>query len=164
MKILNILLILFLLTGCTVSTNNDIKTIVPEGVEAPIENDFQEKYNVNISEDDIDINLTTLSSTMVFGEVYDIVNDPKSAVGKTIKLEGRYSTYNTGVEDIHVIIITDATACCAQGLEFILKDGLDYPPLDTNTTIYGEFEIYEEDGMVYSYRIKDAVYTTKENK
>ena len=47
----------------------------------------------------------------------------------------------------------DATACCAQGIEFNPTDDYTYPddfPLDGDTvTVEGEFDTYVEDGYKY---------------
>jgi len=54
----------------------------------------------------------------------------------------------------HAVIIQDATACCASGLEYLLTEG-EYPPDETEVTVTGEFELYAENGVLYG-RLKDA--------
>lgn len=50
-------------------------------------------------------------------------------------------------------IIQDATACCAQGIEFVLTDDYiypdDYPEADTEICVVGVFDTYEEKGYTY---------------
>lgn len=50
-------------------------------------------------------------------------------------------------------IISDATACCAQGIEFVWRGEhaypSDYPPLDTEITVTGTFDTYFEDDYMY---------------
>ena len=49
---------------------------------------------------------------------------PEEYIGKTIKMRGLYNpVYDEamGVE-YHLCLISDATACCAQGLEFALLE------------------------------------------
>ena len=63
-----------------------------------------------------DIDLTALSSTMVYSEVYNMMTAPSDYIGKNVKMKGAFSYYqdpNTGNE-YYACIIQDATACCAQ--------------------------------------------------
>jgi hypothetical protein len=81
------------------------------------------------STNSIDVDLTALSSTMVYSEVYNMMTDPGSYIGKTVKMSGVYAVYydeGTG-KYYHACIISDATACCSQGIEFELKSGYSYP-------------------------------------
>ena len=41
----------------------------------------------------VDIDLTALSSTVVYGQVYNMMYYPEKFVGKTIRMEGMYSDY-----------------------------------------------------------------------
>ena len=60
-------------------------------------------------------------------------------------------------------MIADATACCAQGLEFALAGEPvypdEYPELGAEITVVGTFEWYEEDGCRY-YRLGNAVFVS----
>ena len=46
-------------------------------------------------------------------------------------------------------LVRDATACCASGLDYVLADGQEYPADETDVTVTGEFELYEEDGFFF---------------
>ncbi len=99
----------------------------------------------------IDVDLTKLSSIMVYAEVFNIVMNPEEYDGKTIKMTGPcfiYENPDTG-EQFYATIIQDATACCAQGLEFYLMDGIAYPEVDEIITVVGEVEAYEDFGMMF---------------
>ena len=106
----------------------------------------------------VDVDLTALSSPLVFAEVNNMMIEPESYVGKTIKAKGLYGveTFNTDDEYFHFVIIPDATACCSQGMEFIwigthvFPD--DYPKPETEIEVTGVWESYEENGFAY-YRI-----------
>ena len=54
-------------------------------------------------------------------------------------------------------IIADATACCSQGLEFVLAGEHiypdDYPELGSEITVVGTFQTYEENGYMYCHLI-----------
>ena len=119
------------------------------------------------SADGIDVDLTKLSSTMVYSEVYNMMNAPGDYIGKNIKIKGQFAigyVYNTdGTPDESTArfacVIADATACCSQGLEFILTGEHtypnDYPELGSEITVTGTFEVYKENGFQYC-RLVDA--------
>ena len=117
----------------------------------------------------LDIDLTVLSSTMVYSEVYSMMSFPDDYIGKTVKMKGQFAigyVYNTdGTPDESTArfacVIADATACCSQGLEFILTGEHtypdEYPELGAEITVVGTFEWYEEDGFRY-YRLGNASF------
>ena len=104
--------------------------VVEESSEAPV--DLK-------GADGTDLDLTKLSATMVFSEVY---ND------------------ETKDTDYYSCIVQDATACCAQGIEFKLADNYrfpdDYPPEGSEITVRGRFDVYKEGEYKYAV-LKDAV-------
>ena len=120
------------------------------------------------SADGIDVDLTALSSTMVYSEVYSMMSFPDNYIGKTVKMKGQFAVYQATDENGAFIpdqiyfacVIADATACCSQGLEFILAGEHsypdDYPELGTEVTVTGTFELYEENGYQYC-RLGNAV-------
>ena len=59
-----------------------------------------------------------------------------------------------------VCVVTDATACCAQGLEFVCRDDKtypdDYPARGADITVTGEFESYQDADGITCYRLVDA--------
>ena len=119
------------------------------------------------SADGAEVDLTVLSSTMVYAEVYNMLyNDPESYLGKTVRARGEFSIYQLVVDGVlqpapvaYACIIADATACCAEGMEFVLEGDLtypdDYPELGTEITVIGEFQSYEENGMTW-YHLANA--------
>ena len=119
------------------------------------------------SADGIDVDLTKLSSTMVYSEVYNMMYTPDDYIGKTVKMKGQFAigyVYNTdGTPDESTArfacVIADDTACCSQGLEFILTGEHtypnDYPELGSEITVTGTFEVYKENGFQYC-RLVDA--------
>ena len=98
----------------------------------------------------IDVDLTNLSSTMVYSEVYNMLY-----IGKTVKMNGAFAYYEDPEtkEQYFACIIADAMACCSQGLDFIPTDEYtypdDYPELNAEITVTGTFEIYEKNGIQY---------------
>jgi hypothetical protein len=111
----------------------------------------------------VDVDLTQLSSTMVYSEVYNMLVSPDDYIGKTIKMKGAFSIYQDEATDkvYYTCIIADATACCSQGLEFVWKGEHkypeDYPKLDSEITVTGEFQTYEEDGSLYCTLIDSEI-------
>ena len=104
---------------------------------------------------------------MVYAEVYNMLyNDPESYLGKTVRARGEFSIYQLVVDGVlqpapaaYACIIADAAACCAEGMEFVLKDDLaypdDYPEPGAEITVIGEFQSYEENGMTW-YHLANA--------
>ena len=98
----------------------------------------------------IDVDLTTLSSTMVYSEVYNMLSCPDDYKGKTIKMEGQFVRYRDEFKgiDYYACVIMDATACCSQGLEFVptgkYSDPEDFPSDGDMVTVIGKFDTYME--------------------
>ena len=115
--------------------------------------------DMDLSSADADVDLTLLSSTMVYSEVSRMIYEPDNYVGKTIKMTGAFAIYEGEGRNYYACIIKDATACCANGIEFdwagehIYPD--DYPEPGADITVVGTFELYEEDGFMYS-QLADA--------
>ena len=112
--------------------------------------------------DGIDYDLTRLSSTMVYSEVYNMRYSPEKYYGKVVRIEGLFSAYEnpyTG-EPFFNCIIPDATACCSQGIQFFLSDEAertypdDYPENGDTVIIVGTF--VEDENNVYMCSLTDA--------
>jgi hypothetical protein len=107
------------------------------------------------SEDGIDYDLTTMSSTMIYSTVSNMILYPDVYEGKIVKLEGNFSVYHDegGDKYIFAAIVPDATACCQQGIEFVLDGDYkypdDYPEEGQSITIKGSFNSYDEYGFKY---------------
>ena len=113
------------------------------------------------STDGIDVDLTTLSSTMVYSEVYNMMVSPDDYIGKTVKMDGQFALYHdegTG-KYYFACIIADATACCSQGIEFVLIDEYtypdDYPKEGEKICVIGTFDTYQEGEYTYC-TLRDA--------
>ncbi len=87
------------------------------------QNDNESEIKLDNADSEL-VDLTTLSSTMVYAEVYQMMYDPGAYVGKTVKMNGQFFAYLIDGMDSYIFacIIQDATACCQQGMEFILAD------------------------------------------
>lgn len=105
--------------------------------------------------DGVDVDLTALSKTMVYSQVYNMMFYPENFIGKTIRMEGIYTEYfdqATGKRYLACFIM-DATQCCSQGVEFELTSDYTYPddyPTEGDTVVVqGVFDVYEEEGANY---------------
>lgn len=101
------------------------------------------------------LDLTALSSTMVFAEVYSIMSHPDEYIGRVIKMKGPYYSlfYDETGFFYHYVVIEDATACCQQGIEFVWSGEHaypdDYPDDQTIIEVTGTFGTYDELGESY---------------
>ena len=98
-----------------------------------------------------DVDLTALSSTLVYAEVNNMMTQPDTYADKSIKMKGTCDIYHdeTTGKTYYACIIKDATACCASGIEFELMGG-NYPSKDADITVAGTFDTYEEGGGRYA--------------
>ena len=136
---------------------------IPEPTPSPEANKSEETVSVLEAEreamthDGIDVDLTVLSSSMVYAEVYNMMTVPSQYVGKIIKMQGIHDTMYDDSTDkqYYFCIIQDATACCAQGIEFVLEDESAYPDPQETVTVIGRFETYMEGENMYC-TLKDA--------
>ena len=153
--------------------SSDVEVSAPtESIPAPNEQETpdeqqtpEEPEQTQTSADGVDVDLTVLSSTMVYSEVYNMLyNDPAHYLGKTVKARGEFSIYQLVTDGVlqpdpvsYACIISDAAACCAEGMEFVLEGDLtypdDYPELGTEITVIGEFQSYEENGMTWYHLV-----------
>lgn len=104
----------------------------------------------------IDIDLTRMSGPMVYSQVYELVTNPLRYRGKTIRMSGTYATFTsdeTG-KRYHACLISDAMACCQQGLEFAATNAVsypkDFPKPGYPITVQGEFATYKEYGRRFA--------------
>ena len=102
-----------------------------------------------------DVDLTVMSSIMVYSEVSNMVISPKDYIGKTVKMKGQFAFFQDEIAGVFscACVIMDATACCAQGIEFELTDDYtfpkDYPEKGAEICVYGTFDTYTADGMTF---------------
>ncbi len=125
--------------------------------------DFIAPSAVVIDEDATpDVDLTTLSSTMVYAEVFNMMVEPENYVGKTIKAKGEfYVIQNAAPErNYYMLLIRDALACCSQGLEFYPTGGqefpADFPAYASEIELTGTFTAYDRNGVDFYYIVCDS--------
>ena len=80
---------------------------------------------------------------------------PEQYIGKTVKMGGLFAYYHDEATGNYYFacIIQDATACCAQGIEFVLTDNYvypdDYPEVDKEICVVGVFATCQEGNFTY---------------
>ena len=103
----------------------------------------------------VDVDLASMSGTVVYSQVYDMMCNPDAYVGKMIRMAGNYSYYydEASGNEYHACIIQDATACCAQGIEFEpvkgFTDEASRPAESEVITVTGVFDTYIDGEMMY---------------
>ena len=157
--------------------NEDGKTETTESEKASsdvesnkgIEDTISGAENVRDTDETVDYDLTQMSSDMVYATLYQMMVTPEEYEGKTFRIDGNfYATYYEATKKYYFYcIIQDATACCAQGMEFIWDDGShiypdEYPEDNAEIVVEGTFETYREDGDENLYcRLSDAILQQK---
>ena len=148
-------------TASTAAPTDASEIAQTEATNVPVESAALTETTQAFESAGIDIDLTALSSTMVYSEVYNMMVTPENYIGKTVKMRGQLEIAqpldadgNPDPQRIYFsCIIADATACCAQGIEFVLagehKYPEDYPQPGAEITVSGTFRTYEEDGYIY---------------
>ena len=121
------------------------------GGNAPSESSIAEA----VTSSEYDIDLTQMSSTMIYSTVSNMMLYPDTYMGENIKMQGQFAVYHDKSADKYYfsVIIPDATACCTQGIEFVLDGDYSYPedyPAEGDTiTVSGQFNTYDEYGFKY---------------
>ena len=176
-KLVYITFLITLLTGCASGghgSRSNIMASLFNSEESQITSNVDEstpKETTSIIDrptyDKVDVDLTTMSSTMVYSEVLNMLDYPSQYVGKIVKMKGPFRPFGSTNEDYcyPAIVIQDATACCASGIEFLLygiprcspKGGDGYPALEEEATIVGRFETYIEGSYMYEHLV-DAIW------
>ena len=175
-----------LLTSCLSGTHNGnkinpISSLFMNADQSQNHNDLTIDNSVNGGNsvtdfpkyENIDIDLTTMNATMVYSEVYDMLSYPADYVGKIVKMSGPFLPFD-GTDYMPcypAILIRDATACCASGIEFLLygvplctvEGGNGYPLYNEEATIVGRFETYVEGSNMYVHLV-DAIWLEGQNQ
>lgn len=130
----------------------EIPTIsVSDASTDPVKEQFIKDVKPEETYEVIDVDLTSMSSTLVYSEVYDMITNFHNYVGKVIKMNGIAEVWtdpNTNVT-YRTCIIQDATACCAQGIEFELTEGADQVKRGDAIVVIGVFDVYFEGEIPY---------------
>lgn len=111
--------------------------------------------------DGIDIDLTALPATMAYSELFHMLVTPDESIGKTVKIRGMFAFYHDETADKYYFacLLSDATACCVQGLEFIPTEEYafpdDFPQKGEEITVVGVLDTYQDGDNTYC-TLRDA--------
>ncbi len=111
-----------------------------------------EPEKADVSYEEIDMDLTAMSDTVMYSVVTDMANNPEEYVGRTIKMTGAFASMYVEEQGktLYACLIQDATACCSQGLEFEPTEKPDESlEQGGEITVVGVLDFYEEDDVTY---------------
>lgn len=139
MKKIVLLMLCILLTCCSANKKQ-------EQVESTTAEEIVEE------EKKIDHDVSMFSDTTIYAFVSDVVNNISEYEGDTVKIRGVFRAFHSDYldKDYYVCMIQDTTACCSQGMEFILNDG-DYPIEGKEIILTGVVDTYLEGNERYCY-------------
>lgn len=110
--------------------------------------DFSEFDNVVV-----DIDISALSSTMATAQLNNMIYPYESYLGQTVKMNGEYYAQSATPNGVtyHFLLMMDETNCCQGVMEFMLPEGVDYPPMGSEIMIVGEYVLDITDMGEYPY-------------
>ena len=99
----------------------------------------------------VDIDLAALNTNLVFAQISAMYVEPWNYTNKTVRVRGTLDFYvSEGGTEHSMVMVADAAACCAQGIESVWKSGgrytEAYPNMGDEVTVIGRFEQYQEEG------------------
>lgn len=107
---------------------------------------------------DVDLDLTQMSSSMIYSTVFNMLIMPDEYENKSIKVKGNFEVYENSAsgERNYTVLIPDATACCQQGIGVIWEGQHsyphDYPEIGQEIIITGVYTVTEDSqGITYTY-------------
>ena len=151
--------VVFLLTACSetqetqkvhiesssmnINNNDLIVEINPnENKEVPLIEETEVIESKVVEEATIDFDLTDMSATMVYAQVYDLMLDATKYFDKTFKINGNLQKFNDHItnEEVYAIIIKDALGCCEQGIEVKFSEEEKPPQTPTDIVLEGSIQ------------------------
>ncbi len=143
-------------SGQTTSTNGQTTNSAPVSTSPP----FKPKTSTDVQKPDID--LSGVTSNIAYSKVAEISGNYSGYLGKVIRLKGIFDFEKGKTRSYYYCLLSDPTACCSAGLEFILKDTSyafpnDYPTKNQEFVIQGTLNSYKEGENTY-LELKDASF------
>ncbi|MGP1570230.1 MAG: hypothetical protein ACTTH0_04845 [Eubacteriales bacterium] len=156
-----ILILMISSQGCDKATNSVEKSVAETANLSNEHPDFQKIQKDSQNKDENIIDLRDLNGNIIYAQVFSLLAEPEKYEGKTIRVRGQYygEPDPDGKAYYHFVFISDAAACCQQGLEFV-RDGdykvpQDYPSLEQNIEVSGIWGKYQ-DGENTFWRLNSA--------
>lgn len=142
--------------------NKKAVIVQPDNVKQELDKGASTNTSINNSTPDID--LTKMSVTMIYSQIFNMLIMPEEYVDKTIKVKGAFEIYpnEQGEIDFFTLTVMDATACCKEGIDFIWAGNHtypdEYPQIGQEITITGTYKSFEnEDGVTRNYLLVSAL-------
>lgn len=128
-------------------------------IEAEKSKELEKSHSENQTENQkseelkVDYDLTNMSSTMIYAEVFNMLIEPEKYENKRVKMKGFFTIYNEGSKDeVYSVIVPDATACCQQGIEFFYDFKNNKPKANSEITVTGIFNVHMlNEGISYNF-------------
>lgn len=145
----------FVFQGCSKKS----KTNPSDYVDDSPSPEFHSNSDEIFEGEKIGIDLTKMKANMVYAEVFNMLLIPDEYNGKLIKVRGNLSKFvpNGKSEEVTTVVVSDALACCQQGLEFKIADDSplktqSLPSPDSEIEVVGRFVLTQtEEGFDYFY-------------
>ena len=163
-----ILCLLLTLMSCKGKSAVETSFAIPENALTPEEAAVAQneatsaKSAVSADGSKIDYDLSEMNSNMVYSQVFNMMIEPEIYDDKVIKMRGNFAVYpnsptaNGGTS--YAVIISDALACCQQGIEFKYDFGDKLPKEGDIITVTGVYVTVMLPGdMVFNYVKADSV-------
>lgn len=141
-RLLLFFLLLSLLAGCAAPAAGKAPA---SGTASVPGSDSAASVQASEADPAYDLDLVQASATIVYAEVYHMMNEPEDYVGKLVRMEGICAAYPYPDHTVYGCIIADATACCKQGMEFVLAEDApeNYPAPGAEIVVSGRFNTYQ---------------------
>ena len=163
-----ILCLLLTLISCKGKSSVETSFAIPENAITPEEAAVAQneatsaKSALAADGSKIDYDLSEMNSNMVYSQVFNMMIEPEIYDDKVIKMRGNFAVYpnsptaNGGTS--YAVIISDALACCQQGIEFKYDFGDKLPKEGDIITVTGVYVTAMLPGdMVFNYVKADSV-------
>lgn len=109
----------------------------------------------------IDYDLSSMNANMVYAEVFNMMVEPEMYENKVIKMRGNFVVYENSPTTggrTYAVLISDALACCQQGIEFHYDFQEDEPKDGEEITVTGVYvTALLQDDIFYNYVNAESV-------
>lgn len=158
-------LIMVTLVSCgKAKSRKNKKAVIVQPDNVTNEIDKMSSTDINGTSLTPDIDMTKMSVTMIYSQIFNMLIMPEEYEEKIIKVRGAFEVYpdENNQVDFFTLTVMDATACCKEGIDFIWAGNHtypdDYPEQGQEITITGTYKSFEnEDGVTRSYLLVSAL-------
>ena len=104
---------------------------------------------------EVDLDLTTLSGTLLTDQLAEIRADPETYAGKTLRVRGQYYAMVSGGDVQHSLIVCDECHCTEVGITMVAgaETEMVWPENNARIEITAVVESYENSAGIFSARL-----------